>query len=455
MQRFLIFITVLGTLWLCACQKTEPEELRFQPSPSVPEAGTVPLQLSFGVVEQRIVDTDDPYDDTIPKTRVVNGRPDNVNLYIFNETAEYAYHAYLTKSSLPPTVAVPKGACRIYCIGNLGYDMGEQTPAQLTQFCFQAADPEKDFPPRHATLLSQKLEVTIDRQTTLDIELERIFVLLSVNIKLDKTLDSDARILHVVPYNIPAKNMLFAENRLGGSGEVVAYPINDKSGSSLRSYYTSFYLLENIQNPVPTITDYRDRTAVLSPRYAAYVVVRVEIGGNLFDYRIYLGNGDPSDFSIRRNNHYQYIITIFGTNSSDYRISKTQVTFWSGHDEERYRNTLAWKAGAACGKLQILTERFDTGNEIQVSYKKVSGTFKSQWQMQYKRSKDSEYKNWQPGEWITVHDGNGLSNTFLKFINSDGETRWQTVNNYFTFTLRDERGATYNYTVSTNPSDLT
>lgn len=53
MQRFLIFITVLGTLWLCACQKTEPEELRFQPSPSVPEAGTVPLQLSFGVVEQR------------------------------------------------------------------------------------------------------------------------------------------------------------------------------------------------------------------------------------------------------------------------------------------------------------------------------------------------------------------------------------------------------------------
>lgn len=97
MQRFLIFITVLGTLWLCACQKTEPEELRFQPSPSVPEAGTVPLQLSFGVVEQRIVDTDDPYDDTIPKTRVVNGRPDNVNLYIFNETAEYAYHAYLTK----------------------------------------------------------------------------------------------------------------------------------------------------------------------------------------------------------------------------------------------------------------------------------------------------------------------------------------------------------------------
>lgn len=198
MQRFLIFITVLGTLWLCACQKTEPEELRFQPSPSVPEAGTVPLQLSFGVVEQRIVDTDDPYDDTIPKTRVVNGRPDNVNLYIFNETAEYAYHAYLTKSSLPPTVAVPKGACRIYCIGNLGYDMGEQTPAQLTQFCFQAADPEKDFPPRHATLLSQKLEVTIDRQTTLDIELERIFVLLSVNIKLDKTLDSDARILHVL-----------------------------------------------------------------------------------------------------------------------------------------------------------------------------------------------------------------------------------------------------------------
>lgn len=122
------------------------------------------------------------------------------------------------------------------------------------------------------------------------------------------------------------------------------------------------------------------------------MVVRVEIRGNLFDYRIYLGNGDPSDFSIRRNNHYQYIITIFGTNSSDYRISKTQVTFWSGHDEERYRNTLAWKAGAACGKLQILTERFDTGNEIQVSYKKVSGTFKSQWQMQYKRSKDSEYK---------------------------------------------------------------
>ena len=253
MQRFLIFITVLGTLWLCACQKTEPEELRFQPSPSVPEAGAVPLQLSFGVVEQRIVDTDDPYDDTIPKTRVVNGRPDNVNLYIFNETAEYAYHAYLTKSSLPPTVTVPKGACRIYCIGNLGYDMGEQTPAQLTQFCFQAADPEKDFPPRHATLLSQKLEVTIDRQTTLDIELERIFVLLSVNIKLDKTLDSDARILHVVPYNIPAKNMLFAENRLGGSGEVVAYPINDKSGSSLRSYYSQHIFSQQQAEFIPFI----------------------------------------------------------------------------------------------------------------------------------------------------------------------------------------------------------
>lgn len=165
---------------LCAlcftCEKTEFEALQQLPSPPASNTATVPLQLSFGIEEQYVIDTDDPYNNTVSNTRVVNGRPDNVNLYIFNETMNYAYHVYFTKSSLPPTVSVPKGTCQIYCIGNLGYDMGEQTPSQLSQVYFQVVDPDKDFPPRHATLLSKKLEVTIDRQTTLDIKLERVFV---------------------------------------------------------------------------------------------------------------------------------------------------------------------------------------------------------------------------------------------------------------------------------------
>ena len=139
MQRFLIFITAPGTLWGLLVRMPE-DRAGGAPVPALTvrtnraQAGTVPLQLSFGVVEQRIVDTDDPYDDTIPKTRVVNGRPHNVNLYIFNETAEYAYHAYLTKSSSPPTVAVPRG-----CVPDLLHRQsgvrhgGTVTPAQLTQ----------------------------------------------------------------------------------------------------------------------------------------------------------------------------------------------------------------------------------------------------------------------------------------------------------------------------------
>lgn len=66
MQRFLIFITVLGTAVAVRMPEDRAGGARFQPSPSVPEAGTVPLQLSFGVVEQR-TSIRRPYDDTYNK----------------------------------------------------------------------------------------------------------------------------------------------------------------------------------------------------------------------------------------------------------------------------------------------------------------------------------------------------------------------------------------------------
>ena len=92
---------------------------------------------------------------------------------------------------------------------------------------------------------------------------------------------------------------------------------------------------------VPAIILPEDRNYRKAPRMATYVNIRICLNQAFYEYNIYIGQNDTSDFNVRRNTAYTYNVTILGTNPDDYRIAKTEYTFWGTKaGDKEYLNTL-------------------------------------------------------------------------------------------------------------------
>ena len=105
-------------------------------------------------------------------------------------------------------------------------------------------------------------------------------------------------------------------------------------------------------------------------------------------------------------------------------------------------------------QLEIVTDNCDPGEEYAVSFRSLSGTFHSDWKMEYMifslPAEQREYKPIAPGERITVHKGNGTSVVIFAFSNYEGTKNYNTTDNYFEFTVCDSRGRGRTAVLSTN-----
>ena len=215
---------------------------------------------------------------------------------------------------------------------------------------------------------------------------------------------------------------------------------------------------ENLAGSVGSITDPADRIDGKAPATASYVSIRVLWDGAYFDYKVYLGSNTTSDFNVRRNTLYDYDVTIEGVNADDLRIAMTEIIFWVGRKlsigGRYYRDGFYWNTRVAYSQLEIVTDNCDPGEEYAVSFRSLSGTFHSDWKMEYMifslPAEQREYKPIAPGERITVHKGNGTSVVIFAFSNYEGTKNYNTTDNYFEFTVCDSRGRGRTAVLSTN-----
>ena len=147
-----------------------------------------------------------------------------------------------------------------------------------------------------------------------------------------------------------------------------------------------------------------------------------------------------------------------GVNADDRRIAMTEIIFWVGRKlslgGRYYRDGFYWNTRVAYSQLEIVTDNCDPGEEYAVSFRSLSGTFHSDWKMEYMifslPAEQREYKPIAPGERITVHKGNGTSVVIFAFSNYEGTKNYNTTDNYFEFTVCDSRGRGRPAVLSTN-----
>lgn len=388
-----------------------------------------------------------------PSTRI--SRPIlDLNFLVYNDGG-LVRSGYMTSPMIPTMKLVP-GTYRVYAVANFGRQFGPVSEEELLRLSAPVTAPE-GFVQGDAMYLSGMLTLNVAGPTTGRIVLRRMAAKVDLTVRIADDF-KDAYLVHVLPGNAPADCPAFAEHRLSASAPQLEFPYADLTPGSLRTFTMSYYQYENLAGTNPAVIHQRERTDANAPEGASYVSIRVLRDGAWFDYKVYLGGNNTSDFNVRRNTVYNYDITIEGVDADDLRISSTEYIFWAGRKlsigGRYYRDGFAWSTRVAYCQLEIVTDNCDPEEVYTVSFRPLSGTFHEDWTMEYMISSlpsaQREYKPLAPGEQVPVHKGNGTSEVVFAFSNLESTKNFNTEDNYFGFTVCDNRGRGRTVVLSTN-----
>lgn len=391
-----------------------------------------------------------------PSTRI--SRPIlDLNFLVYNDGG-LVRSGYMTSPMIPTMKLVP-GTYRVYAVANFGHQLGPVSEEELLRLSAPVTAPE-GFVQGDAMYLSGMLTLNVAGPTTGRIVLRRLAAKVNLTVRIADGF-KDAYLVHVLPGNAPADCPAFAEHRLSASAPQLEFPYADLTPGALRTFTMSYYQYENLAGTNPAVIHQRERTDANAPEGASYVSIRVLRDGAWFDYKVYLGGNNTSDFNVRRNTVYNYDITIEGVDADDLRISSTEYIFWAGRKlsigGRYYRDGFAWSTRVAYCQLEIVTDNCDPEEEYTVSFRPLSGTFHEDWTMEYMISSlpsaQREYKPLAPGEQVTVHKGNGTSEVVFAFSNLESTKNFNTEDNYFGFTVCDSRGRGRTVVLSTNMNE--
>lgn len=385
---------------------------------------------------------------------------EDVNIYLFNTKLNIAKHYYATVSaSNRVTVTVPNGEYEVCIVGNYGRDMGEQTLLGLvnnTRFSTIAEDGitynGKRMP------MSARMNVVIDKNTTLHVPLERLAAKVTFNISMSPVMAANSRIVHLQMYNCTGEMRYFQKGLMGpvGDGGIESY-IKFVPGENTKSVTRSYYVLENMQGTVSRITNPRQRSRANAPTRATYLWLRIERNMKFIDYRIYLGENDTNDFNVCRNTNYVYNVTVEGENTADLRVSTAKIVMYSnrpssGQGDYNHFNQFVWDGHFAFCELEITTVNNDPRNTYTVRFNRLAGgTFHSSWYICYQNhsSQPLQYLKILQNQEVQVLKGNGKAVITFLFRNGYALSPQPTYDNAFHFTVRDMYGYQKQFTVRT------
>lgn len=200
--------------------------------------------------------------------------------------------------------------------------------------------------------MSAQMSVVIDRNTTLQVPLERLAAKVTFNISMSPAMAADSRIVHLQMYNCTGEMGYFQKGLMGpvGNGGIESYT-KFVPGTNAKSVTRSYYVLENMQGTVSRITTPRQRSRTNAPNRATYLWLRIERGMKFIDYRIYLGENDTNDFNVCRNTSYVYNVTVEGENSADLRVSTAKIVMYSnrpssGQGDYNHFRQFVWRTNS-------------------------------------------------------------------------------------------------------------
>ena len=301
MRNLWILSLTAGVLLSAACSRTE--EL---PAP-VP-SGTSAATFVFGVPEAE------------PGSRTLDPSQESavadLNLYIFPSGSDVCTEHRYQPALQPLTLPLPPGSYDLYAVANAGRDLGSLGRTDLETLSLLVGS-EDEIISGHRLAMAARHSFIIAGATTVHVGLVRLAARLTLNVS---TADAFAgfTLRSVQVAGVPRGMTPFAAGRPASDGEVTAWPRHELAG---RSCSATFYLPENAQGEVSSITDPRQRSRAHAPEYATCIHIEGEASGRKVDYYIYPGGNTTSNFDILRNRRYTLDVMISGVNRLDMRLS--------------------------------------------------------------------------------------------------------------------------------------
>ena len=251
----------------------------------------------------------------------------DLNLYLYDNNGNVVLHRYQTFATL--RFECLPGSYRMRIAANMGRNLGENPTWE--DFTVTHAD-EYDMLP-----MAYEDDVAIipsaDGVLMLPaVEVQRCVAKVSYNISV-KPADIELRSVQLlsVPRSVSVFDMAAAPS--DNPDDYADCPATELSGQQAAG---DCYLLPNLQDLIPSITDQRQKNPENAPANASCLLIRAVRGEKVLAYYVYLGGNNTSDFNVRANVHYRFNISILGDSEVDTRISSYTLHVRDDFDDYNY-----------------------------------------------------------------------------------------------------------------------
>lgn len=298
MKKILLFIIPLLAM-MSSCNKDEMED-----RPSLQDEVRFSLQIREEGVQYVTRATDE---------QTVR----DVNLFLYDPRGMLPDRHFYVENGTVECSVLP-GSYEAYAVANVHRDMGTMTQEQLRAVQLPSVTNYETIPMSGHTTLTVE-----DRMSAPVITVRRTVAKIICNISIDPAVVYALKLQSVQIMNAAATTKLFeaeqvAKNFITMNSAAIA-------SSELRSATRMFYLLENCQGDVPSITTQQQKCAENAPQGATFVRIKAQKDGLQMTYDVYLGENNTSNFDVRRNSVQTLDIRIKGDNEVDARIHSFEV----------------------------------------------------------------------------------------------------------------------------------
>lgn len=334
-------------VFLCSCQ-----EQPLKPPINDEDGPAAQLKIEFSIDEMESV--------TRTLTAAQESAVRDVNIYLYHKTTAISKHLYVSGST-SAVINLPEGDYDLYVIANRGYDIGTKSKAEMDAFEITIYS-EADLEQNASLMMSCHRSISVAGASTVSVTLKRNVAKVNLSLSVAPQVSDQITIKSISITNAPKRTLLFSPNKSGSPADVLNYPVKGCSNS----YSGSFYLFENAQGQVSSITDQNRKNRDSAPAYATYIHIQGDTPSGKVDYFIYLGENNTTDFNTFANKEYNIAINIYGTNIIDWRVSFTSA------EVVPFDN--AYPPGAAAIGSITLSCSNNSENQFYVSYSVELGT---------------------------------------------------------------------------------
>ena len=245
----------------------------------------------------------------------------DLNLYLYCKNATGKDEHIYSAGSANVTRKLTVGDYDLFVIANAGGDLGTMTRAQVEQSA-RTVGSESALETGSALPLSARTSFSVKAAMTVPVTLRRIVARIDLKLSVAAALAGRITLSSAQVVSAPNTGLYFADNAPASDGKLISYPKIALTGSSLTR---SFYLLENLQGKVPSVTSQTRRDRTKAPARATYIHIEGQSSGKKLDYYVYLGENTTDDFNVRRNKRYTLNAVVSGENAIDTRVSSAEL----------------------------------------------------------------------------------------------------------------------------------